>query len=59
MTKDFANPLTGRLVSQACYNRVMRKIPCEKVIEDEKLEVTRIRLARQLNNRPKHLPPPV
>ena len=59
MTKDFANPLTGRLVSQAYYNRVMRKIAREKAIEDEKLEMTRIRLERQLNNRPKHLPPPV
>ena len=59
MTKDFANPLTGRLVSQAYYNRVMRKIAREKAIEDEKLEMARIRLERQLNNRPKHLPPPV
>ena len=36
-----------------------RKIAHEKAIEDEKLEMTQIRLERQLNNRPKHLPPPL
>ena len=59
MSKDIANPLTGRFVSQAYSNRVMRKIARGKAIEDEKLEMTRIRLERQLNNRHKHLPPPV
>ena len=59
MTKDFANPLNGRLVSQAYYNRVMKKIAREKPIEDEKLEMTRNRIERQLNNRSKHLPLPV
>ena len=59
MTKDFINPITGRFVSETYYNRVMRKIAREKAIEDEKIEMARIRLERQLNNRPKHLPPPV
>ena len=53
------NSLTGKLVSQAYYNRGMRKIAREKAIEEEKLEMGRIRLERMLNNRPKHLPPPV
>ena len=59
MTTDYFNPSTGRLVSQAYYNRVMKKIACEKAIEEEKLEMGRIRLERMLANRPKHLPPHV
>ena len=59
MTKDFINPLTGSSVSQTYYNRVMKKIACEKAMEEEKLEWARIRLERMLNNRHKHLPPPV
>ena len=59
MTKDFINPITGRFVCQIYYNRVMRKITREKAMEEEKLEMARIRLERMLNNRPKHLPPPV
>ena len=53
MTKDFINPITGRFVSQTYYNRVMKKIAREKAIEEEKLELARNRLERQLNNRPK------
>ena len=39
MTKDYANPLTGRLVSKAYYDKVMRQIAREKAIEEEKLEL--------------------